>query len=62
MAESMSWNVSASNSVSYANHTSSTVGLKLSGTVAAKFEYTAYSKLAADKISNMGIFEFAYVY
>ncbi len=29
--------------------------------VAAKFDYTAYSKLAADKISNMGIIEFTYV-
>ena len=30
--------------------------------VAAKFEYMAYSKLAAGKISNMEIFEFTYVY
>ncbi len=28
--------------------------------VAAKFEYTAYSKLAAAKISNMGNFKFTY--
>ncbi len=32
------------------------------GSVAAIFEYTAYSKLAAGKISNMGIFEYTYVY
>ncbi len=30
--------------------------------VAAKFEYTAYSKLAAGKISNIGIFEYTCVY
>jgi hypothetical protein len=30
--------------------------------VAAIFEYTAYSKLAAGKISNIGIFEFTYVF
>ena len=34
----------------------------LGRSVAAKFEYTAYSKLAAVKISNMGIIEFTYVY
>ena len=27
-------------------------------TVAAKFDYTAYSKLAAGQTSNIGIFEF----
>jgi hypothetical protein len=32
------------------------------GSVAAKFEYTAYLKLTAGKISNMGIFEVIYVY
>ncbi len=32
------------------------------GSVAAKFKYTAYSKLAAGKILNMGIFEYTYVY
>ena len=35
--------------------------LKVGGSVAAKFEYTAYSKLAAAKISNFGIFEVTYV-
>jgi hypothetical protein len=30
--------------------------------VAAKFEYTAYSKLAAGKISNVAVFDFTYVY
>jgi hypothetical protein len=32
------------------------------GSVAAKFKYTAYSKLAAGKKLNMGIFEYTYVY
>jgi hypothetical protein len=32
------------------------------GSVGAKFEYMAYSKLAAGKILNMEIFEFTYVY
>jgi hypothetical protein len=36
--------------------------LHYGGSVAAKFEYTAYSKLAAGIISNMGIFEYTYVY
>jgi len=30
--------------------------------VAANFEVTAYSKLAAGKISNMAVFDFTYVY
>ena len=32
------------------------------GSVAAKFEVTAYSKLAPHKISNLCIFEYTYVY
>ena len=32
------------------------------GSVAAKFEVTAYSKLAPPKISNLCIFEYTYVY
>ena len=32
-----------------------------SGTVAAKFEYTAYSNLAAAKISNIFIYGFTYL-
>ncbi len=40
----------------------STQGDQWHRSVAAKFEYTAYSKLAAGKISNMGIFEYTYVY
>ena len=32
------------------------------GSVAAKFEVTAYSKLAPSKISNLCIFEYTYVY
>jgi hypothetical protein len=32
------------------------------GSVAAKFEVTAYSKLAPAKISNLCIFEYTYVY
>ena len=38
------------------------VGSGGSVSVAAKFEYTAYSKLAAGKISNFGIFKFTCVY
>jgi hypothetical protein len=33
-----------------------------SSSVAAKFEVTAYSKLAPRKISNLCIFEYTYVY
>ena len=41
---------------------SSPTPLSIRGSVAAKFEVTAYSKLAPPKISNLCIFEYTNVY
>ena len=38
------------------------LGKRKGGSVAAKFEVTAYSILAPAKISNLCIFEYTYVY
>ena len=45
----------------YLIYTSLSFKSHLGGPVTAKFEYTAYSKLAAAKISNISIYGFTYV-
>ncbi len=44
----------------YASHPSELFWMVVQLLYTAKFEYTAYSKLAAGKISYMGIFEFEF--